>query len=171
MSSSRHDVFSDMAYKSNLSDRKKGRINRFPIRREDIVKAYKLMDGDCHYCGCALIGVKTKVNRRSTPDAITIERIANDLPHAADNITVACQRCNVTRGSSIPYNVMRDWGCMIKKGRVKWCKRCNDVCSITKFGRRFDRPEGNYQSLCRVHDREKSAARRERIKKKRNEVL
>ena len=165
------DVFWTMAHKSNIGDIKRGRKNKNPITRADVFEAYEKMDGCCCYCSCELIGIKTKVNRRSTPDAITIERIDNALPHTVGNITVACHSCNVTRGSTIPYQVMLDYGHMIKDRTVKWCSRCEDVCSIDKFNRRYDRPAGNYQALCKYHDRKKAAARRAKIKNKRKKLF
>ena len=92
---------------SNQNDTNTGRTNSSPIRRQDVVDAYKAADGRCCYCHVKVNGLGGKIDRRTSNNAITIERINNDIPHRSGNITIACHRCNNSRGDRISHKEMR----------------------------------------------------------------
>ena len=90
----------------------------------DAVK-HMLMEQDakCISCKCRLLfGIG--VNRQITPDAVTIERINNELPHTKSNCVLSCRRCNAIRQDRVPYDVMLEHGAALKAGRERFCSGC-----------------------------------------------
>ena len=57
-------------------------------------KEMQVMQKDsCFWCNVNFAYGKG-VDRRRTPNAITVDRISDDLPHVVENCVLACMRCN-----------------------------------------------------------------------------
>jgi hypothetical protein len=62
------------------------------INKPYIQNTLKVQKGICYYCPDKMVyGVG--INRTITPDAATIERINNNLPHYCFNCVLCCKKC------------------------------------------------------------------------------
>ena len=101
------------------------------ITTEKIDQMWTMLKGKCFYCD---ITMKTGVNRATTPDAVTLERVNNDLPHYSDNCVLACSGCNITRGNSYTFKEFSVNWKEIETGLIRKCSICKLIKTRDEFG-------------------------------------
>jgi hypothetical protein len=93
---------------------------------------YNKQGGLCFYCDDKMIyGIG--VNRKTTPNAVSVERILNELPHLKNNIVMACMKCNGIRGRYTPFEVMVEFAKEIKRCELKYCRTCDETKPTNEF--------------------------------------
>ena len=74
-----------------------------------ILDMLTMQNGLCYYCDVVMT-YGLGVDRRQTREAVTIERIANDIGHVVENVVLACCNCNALRSSSRTFDEMVTYG-------------------------------------------------------------
>lgn len=75
-------------------------LKREKVRRKDPLwnlnfYSELIKDNECHYCGSVL-----------APTGHSLDRMNNDLPHAANNVVPCCKDCNWTKNHHLSYDEM-----------------------------------------------------------------
>ena len=111
---------------SRHSDKKKKRTN---YEEADFIDADRLLElqneqeNKCYYCFEAL----NWMERRSSKQGLTVERLDDFLPHIKSNCVLACKSCNSAR-----FTHKRG---LLKRYFSMWKKRTFNVCPYVEDGR------------------------------------
>jgi 5-methylcytosine-specific restriction endonuclease McrA len=137
---------SAMVQNSRANDKKYGRVSDPGVEyiTEGRIKDLLIIQsGKCFYCAYMMV-YGEGVNRKTHPDAVTLEREENGMPHEADNCILACMTCNRNRGSTITFQEMCYVGPMLKAGRIK---RCSGDCKQFLDPKSFEHCKGTQDGL------------------------
>ena len=99
----------------------------------------------CYYCATVM---KVDVDRRKNPDAVTIERIENTLPHWLENCVLACSGCNYSRQDTYTFDEFKENFAQIKTGAIKRCSDCGTIKERSEFYSNKTRKHG-VRSICK----------------------
>ena len=146
----------DMVRLARIADVRKGRSfnEESYITANHIVSIMKAQDGCCYfYCGCDML-YGSGVNRKTNDDAVTLERVDNNIAHTMDNCILACRACNTKRGHGASFDVMREFAYELKTKTYSYCAACKQAKPVSFFHKDNCRISG-YNSTCKVCRREK----------------
>ena len=121
-----HNAAVRMTCDARLADVRKGRPfnEESYITADRIVSIMKAQDGCCYfYCGCDML-YSGGVNRKTNDDAVTLERVDNNIAHTIDNCILACRACNTKRGHGASFDVMREFAYELKTKTYSYCAAC-----------------------------------------------
>lgn len=76
---------------------------KFLLSREDFKQWWLEQDAQCHYCGLNAAGNKAYQGRR-----LSVDRKNNSEGYSLDNIVLACDRCNISKGSVFSYSEWKE---------------------------------------------------------------
>ena len=129
-----------------------------------IEEMWTIQEGKCEYCECKMM-FGSGINRQTNRDAVTIERVDNDLAHTMENCILACRGCNQISKGGIEFENMCAYGKLLKDGTHKFCYRCKSVKTAGEFSKGTNRCK-----LCDVvQQREYYQANSEEVKRKQRE--
>ena len=90
---------STMVRDSRKKDKKKFGDKTTTVTKEYILNQHKLQNNKCYYCDSEMeYGVG--VTRFHNKNALTLERISNELPHINSNCVLICWDCNMMKNST-----------------------------------------------------------------------
>ena len=153
-----------MTCDARLADVRKGRPfnEESYITADRIVSIMKAQDGCCYfYCGCDML-YGSGVNRKTNDDAVTLERVDNNIAHTMDNCILACRACNTKRGHGASFDVMREFAYELKTKTYSYCAACKQAKPVSFFYKDNCRISG-VNSTCKVCFAAAQRARRETL--------
>jgi len=120
------------------------------ITIEYIDNMYIAQEGLCDYCKC-ILKFGPGINRSTCPDGLTLDRMDNNLPHAAANCTLACVQCNRIKNCFRTADFMKMWGRQMKTKTHRTCYKCKEIKLANSF---YPRPlPRSYRGLCIACDK------------------
>lgn len=150
----RNSVYGSMVHNSLRCDCKKKRLKRSEVDEyiiaEDVAKLVVHQDNCCWYCDVVLNHEGNRNSSKETPNAITIERLDNDISHTRDNCALACARCNNIRKQKMSSETMMKWWPKLHALTHSYCCKCNLVLPVDRFHKSKANPSG-VQGYCKPH--------------------
>ena len=98
------------------------------LTKDRVSGLFVMQKGECFYeCGAGKMEVGC--NRKKNPNAVTVERIDNDVPHTLENCVLVHSRCNGIRQDGAIFNFMMKNAKLLrrhfnKRKYVQMCKKC-----------------------------------------------
>jgi hypothetical protein len=139
---------------SKMGDKRFNRNPNVPIDEDWINDIMSRQFGRCYWCGFLMIH-GDGVNRKHK-DAVTIERLNNNIGHDKSNCVLACHECN-ERSQIVPASVMKIHAPNFKEALMKYCPgECHEndmdrACLIDDFSKKTSALHG-ITTLCRKCD-------------------
>lgn len=154
------NAFQVMVRNSRASDKKAGRTSELEYISVQRISDMNVMQcGRCYYCDTTMVYGKG-VNRKTNRDAMTIERVDNNVPHVVENCVLSCYTCNVSRkGKS--HEDMVEHGKALRDGTIAYCPGCDMFMLPLMFNRHKDNKTG-VQPICRSCQKIHKQTRRQR---------
>lgn len=117
-------------------------------RLEDL---FIMQRGECYYkCGQGgmLLNV---VDRSKEPNAVSVERIDNTVPHTIENCVLVHSRCNYIRQDHYTFDFMVTNAGKLRRRTHSFCQDCSTLKTINKFGKDKSHCDGfnTYCKQCR----------------------
>jgi hypothetical protein len=112
------------------------------ITKERVSDLFIIQKGECFYeCGAGKM--ELNCDRKKNPNAVTIERIDNNVPHVAENCVLVHHRCNMIRNDGASFDFMMKNAKVLrqqfnKRKFVKVCKTCLHPCKKINCGSHYD---------------------------------
>ena len=107
------------------------------ITRGRIVDMFVMQNGRCaFYCGRKML-CGAGVNRKTCPDAVSLERVDSKLAHTSNNCILACIACNLIKKDHISFEDMCLWAARLRAkthARCYKCKRFKHVSDMNRKG-------------------------------------
>ncbi len=113
------------------------------LTKERVSDLFIMQKGECFYdCGAGIMEVGC--DRKKNPNAVTIERIDNAVPHVAENCVLVHHRCNMIRQDVATFNFMVKNAKLLrqhynKRKRVPVCKTCQQPCKKINCGSHYNK--------------------------------
>jgi len=125
--------FSKMVRLSRIADEKYGRDSSLEYITEESIEGLLVKQGGgCFYCHTTMVH-GAGVNRKTNEDAVTIERIDNEVPHIVENCVLACHGCNARRNHWLTFDEMVTNGADMKTNVIRKCSDCKAFLPLSSF--------------------------------------
>ena len=115
------------------------------LTQERLDELLTLQDGRCTYCSTVL-QYGAGMNRKTNPNALTVERVDNNVPHVIENCLLACSSCNRWRGVFYTHDEFKEHYANI---RLRLIKKCRGACTGMKSTALFHKQANGHRSKCR----------------------
>ena len=151
-----------MVSHSRLSDARYGRrTDEFPYITANRINSMMITQKQkCFYCDTEM---QVGVNRCITPEAVTLERVDNDIAHYSDNCILACWSCNRTHGNSYTFEEFMVNCKEIKAGLINKCPDCETIKTRSEFHQNKSKKSG-IQHICKPCKKTRNRNNRKRKK-------
>ena len=105
------------------------------ITRGRIIDMFVMQKGRCaFYCGRKML-CGAGVNRKTCPDAVSLERVDSKLAHTSDNCILACIACNRIKKDHISFEDMCLWAARLRAKTHARCYKCKSFKHVSEMNR------------------------------------
>jgi len=137
-------VSRDMMYSARLHDKHLPYRPDEYITRGRIIDMFVMQKGKCaFYCGRKML-CGAGINRKTCPDAVSLERVDSNLAHTSDNCILACIGCNHIKNRHISFEDMCTWAVRLRAKTHARCYKCKSFKHVSEMNR--ENRSGNARS-------------------------
>jgi hypothetical protein len=116
-----------------------------------------MQQGECFYeCDSGPL-ILNADNRKIELNAISIERVDNDLPHTSENCVLVHIECNRIRNNKFTFDDMMYYAKHMRVKTHSYCRKCDKLLSASEFYRNKSQRDG-LSVYCKSHHYERVKA-------------